>query len=600
MTKLFRYLKPYTAAIITVLILMTLHSLADLYLPSLMAEMVNEGILGGNTSLILHKGAIMLAIAGASVVCAIIAQFFSSRTQSGFSRRVRELLFSRAENFSASEFDHFGSASLITRTTSDVVQVQQIVGVMLTMMLRAPVMCIGGIFMALSHDVPLSLVFTVTIPALVLTIVIIMKQAFPLFSMVQLKLEKLTLIIREKLTGIREIRAFDKDRYECERFARANEDLAHTAIRVATIMSAGMPIMLFIMNSSIVALLYFGAVRVDAGALAIGDVMAFTQYAQMILFSLMMLTMLFVLLPRGEVSAQRIQEVLNFSSTLQVPQITESAFDAAAEMLPPPSVSTAFFTDPVRGEKTPVNSLEFRDISFTYPGSHNPALAKISFHVKKGEVLAIIGSTGSGKSTLVNLIPRLYDASFGTILINGEDHRNIPIDTLRGAIGFVPQKSLLFSGTIAENIAFGHGSFDREKILEALQTAQASEFVQSREGALDAMLSQGGTTLSGGQKQRLSIARALIRKPEILIFDDSFSALDFKTDAALRGALSKSARECITIIIAQRISTVMSADRILVLDDGALAAIGTHRELLKSSSIYREIALSQLSEEEIA
>ncbi|MCC3373330.1 ABC transporter ATP-binding protein [Cohnella sp. REN36] len=577
MLKLFRLLKPYRWLIALVMALILLQSLSELYLPTLMADIVNIGIVDrqGDTNYILKIGGFMLLVTLGGTAVSILASLYSSKIAAGFGQIARANVFSQVENYSLREFDKIGTASLITRTTNDITQVQQVLIMMLRMMVMAPMMCIGGIIMAVSKDATLSLVLVVAIPVLVLTIVAVASKGIPLFRVIQKKLDKLNLVLRESLTGIRVIRSFNRTEHEKKRFVEANKDLTDTSIRVNQIMAALWPLMMLIMNFSSIAIIWFGGERIGSGHMAVGDLMAFLQYAMQIMFSMLMLSMMFVMVPRASASAVRINEVLDLPPTLV------DAPDARTE------IATS-------------GLVEFDDVTFSYPGAEQPALSGITFTARPGEVTAIIGGTGAGKSTLLNLIPRFYDAESGSVRIDGVDVRERKQEELRAQIGLVPQKAVLFTGTIEDNIRFGKEEATDEEIRHAADIAQATEFISGMEDGFASSIAQGGTNVSGGQKQRLSIARALVRRPDIYLFDDSFSALDFKTDAKLRAALKGETRSSTVIIVAQRVSTVMDADQIIVLDEGRIADIGTHHELLKSSEVYREIVSSQLSEEEIA
>lgn len=575
MLKLFKFLKPYRGIVASVLVLLFFQSLAELYLPTLMSDIVNTGIVKGDTAYIWRIGGFMLLVAAGSAVCVILASFLSSKVATNFGKDLRSKVFSRAESFSLNEFDKIGTASMITRTTNDIMQVQQVTVMIMRMMISAPMMCIGGIIMAVSKDAKLSLVLVVVIPVLAGIIAWVATKGMPLFKSMQTKLDKLNQVVRENLTGIRVIRAFNRIDHEKERFVEANYDLTSTAIKVNKIMAALLPIMMLIMNLTSISIVWFGGIRIDNGNMQVGDMMAFIQYAMQIMFSLIMLSMMFVLIPRAEASAVRINEVLEIVPEIEDPKETKNA----------------------EGKK---GFLEFKDVTFSYPGAEQPAISNISFSAKPGEVTAIIGGTGSGKSTLINLIPRFYDIDGGSILVDGVDVRELTQEKLREKIGFVPQKAVLFSGTISDNIRYGKEDATEEEIIHAAKVAQATEFISNMQDGFDSFIAQGGTNVSGGQKQRLSIARALVRKPEIYVFDDSFSALDFKTDAKLRAALKAEIKDSTAIIVAQRVSTVMDADRIIVLDEGKIAGMGTHKELLSSCDVYREIVSSQLSEEEIA
>lgn len=540
-----------------------------------MSDIVDKGVVKGDTDYIWKIGGYMLLVAAGGMVCSITASFFSAKAASGFGKLLRTKIFSHVGGFSLHEFDKLGTASLITRTTNDITQVQQVLVMMLRMMAMAPMMCIGGIIMAYSKDAKLTLVLAVSLPVLVLAIVIIAKTGIPLFKAMQVKLDSLNRVLRENLTGIRVIRSFNRIQHEKIRFNEANWDLTQTAIKVNKIMASMMPIMMVVLNLTSVAIIWFGGIRISNGHMQVGDMMAFIQYAMQIMFSFIMLSMMFVMIPRASVSAVRINEVL----------------ETAADITDP---SKPLLNEGQKGQ------VEFQNVTFSYPGAEMPAISNISFSMKPGEVTAIIGGTGSGKSTLINLIPRFYDVDSGKILVDGIDVREMTQENLRSKIGFVPQQAVLFTGTITENIRYGKEHASEEEILHAAEIAQASEFITSMEGGYDAVIAQGGTNVSGGQKQRLSIARALVRKPEIYIFDDSFSALDFKTDAKLRAALKKETVDSTVLIVAQRVSTIMDADQIIVLDDGEIVGIGKHKDLLETSSVYREIVMSQLSEEEIA
>ncbi|MCD9021415.1 ABC transporter ATP-binding protein [Cohnella silvisoli] len=584
MIKLFRYLKPYRLAVAAVMVLVLLQSLSELYLPTLMADIINDGVVKGNIPYIWKIGSFMLVFTAVGTVVSIAASYLSSRISAGFGRDVRSKTFRHVENFSLQEFDQIGTASLITRTTNDITQVQMVLIMMLRLMVMAPMMCIGGLIMAVSKDATLSLVFVGAIPILALTILIIARQGIPYFKVMQKKIDKLNLVLREGLTGIRVIRSFNRFEHETKKFKEANEDLTQTAIKVNQIMAFMMPMMMLILNFSSIAIIWFGGLRVSSEHMLVGDLMAFLQYAMQIMFSLLMVSMMFVMVPRGSASAVRINEVLNME-----PVITEKGSLEKGKV----DIQSA-------SNSEHAGIVEFEQVSFRYPGAENPAISDISFRALPGEVTAIIGGTGSGKSTLVSLIPRFYDIEDGFVRIDGVDVRDLTLEQLRSKIGLVPQKALLFTGTVADNIRYGKTDATDEEVNHAANTAQATEFISGMPEGFEAPISQGGANLSGGQKQRLSIARALIRKPQIYLFDDSFSALDFKTDAKLRAALKKETTEATVIIVAQRVSTVMDADRIIVLDEGKIVGIGKHRELMESSGIYREIVSSQLSEEEIA
>lgn len=575
MIRLFRFLKPYWVPLVFVLALIFLQTLSDLYLPTLMADIVDKGIVEGDVPFILKVGGFMLLVAAGGVICSIAASYLSSKISVGYGKILRGKVFSHVENFSLNEFDKIGTASLITRTTNDITQVQQVFIMILRMMVMAPMMCIGGIIMAVSKDAKLSLILVAVIPILVGAILLVVSKGMPLFKAMQVKLDKLNLVLREGLTGIRVIRSFNRDEYEQRRFDQANRDLTETAIKVNKIMASLMPVMMLVMNFSSIAIIWFGGIRIDSGDMQVGSLMAFLQYAMQIMFSLLMMSMMFVMIPRASASAVRINEVLDM-----VPDIKDA-----------PQVQQA-------GDNQ--GYVEFQDVTFSYPGAEEPALTNISFRTGPGEFTAVIGGTGSGKSTLISLIPRFYDVDEGAVFVDGVDVRSMSQEALRAKIGFVPQKAVLFSGTIADNIRYGNEEATEEEVKHAADIAQATEFISGMKDGFGSVIAQGGTNVSGGQKQRLSIARALVRKPAVYIFDDSFSALDFKTDAKLRAALKQETADAAVIIVAQRVSTVMDADRIIVLDEGRIAGIGKHQELMDTCGVYREIVSSQLSEEEIA
>lgn len=591
MIKLFRFLKQYTVQIIAIVVLIFTQVLSNLYLPTLMADIVDKGIVQKDVvqtisflgfsgdykgvDYILRIGGLMLLVSAGGALCSVLSTFLSSRTAVGFGRIIRNKLFTKVEGFSLHEFDKVGTATLITRTTNDVTQVQAVTVMIFSIMLFAPLTALGGIFMALREDTALTWIFAVVIPLLGIIIGVTLNFAMPLFKLMQVKIDKLNLVLREGLTGIRVIRAFNRIDTEKVRFDNANADLMDNAVKVNKIMAFLMPMMMLIMNVTTVAIIWFGGKRVDAGSMEVGSLIAFMQYGMQILFGFLMLAMVFIMIPRAQASAIRINEVLEMEPEIIDPQ-------------------KAILADKESGY------VEFKDVSFSYPGAEQPAISHITFSAKPGEVTAIIGGTGSGKSTLINLIPRFYDAVSGSVLVDGVDVREMSQEALRAKIGFVPQKTVLFSGTIAENIKYGRDDATMEEIHHAATVAQATDFVNGMEDGYDHIIAQGGTNVSGGQKQRLSIARALVRKPEIYIFDDSFSALDFKTDAKLRAALKDETAKATVLIIAQRVATVMDADRIIVLDDGEIVGMGTHKELLTNCKIYHEIVSSQLSEEELA
>ncbi|QZY87158.1 ABC transporter ATP-binding protein [Exiguobacterium acetylicum] len=574
MIKLLKRLTVYKWAVLAVLVLVFAQSMSDLYLPTLMADIIDKGVVTGDTAYIWKIGAVMLGITGVGALAAVAASYYSSKASMGLGRDIRRQVFNHVERFSLQEFDQVGTASLITRTTNDITQVQQVVIMMLRMVVSAPIMFIGGLIMAVSKDAKLSLVIVAAMPVLVISILLILWKGVPLFGKVQKRLDRLNLVLRENLTGIRVIRAFNRERDEQVRLTKANADLTEVSIKVNKIMAFLMPFMMLVMNLTVVGVIWFGGIRIDNGGMQIGDLMAFIQYVMQIMFALVMASVMFVMIPRAAVSAKRINEVLEMTPTM-----TDEGTQTA---------------DREKG------TLVFDRVTFRYPGAETPVLSDISFAARPGEVTAVIGGTGSGKSTLVNLIPRFYDVTEGSIRVNGVDSQDVPQEELRSKIGFVPQKALLFTGTIAENIRFGKEDATDEEVAHAAQIAQATDFIERMPDGYEARIEQGGSNVSGGQKQRLSIARALVRRPDLYVFDDSFSALDFKTDAALRKALREETREATVLIVAQRVSTVIDADQIIVLDEGKVAGIGTHDELFADNAVYQEIVKSQLSEEEIA
>ncbi|CAN7448048.1 ABC transporter ATP-binding protein [Paenibacillus sp. LjRoot153] len=574
MFKLFRYLKPYRVSVVAIITLMLLQSLAQLYLPTLLADIVDVGVVKGDVSYILRFGAYMLLVAMGGMACVMVASYLLAKTATGFGRDLRRTLFSHVESFSLHEFDKLGTSSLITRTTNDIAQVQQLV-VMMRMFIGVPTMLVGGVIMASYKDTNLAIVLYAVIPILVLVIAVIMRKSLPLFKTLQIKIDGINLVLREHLTGIRVIRAFNRSHHEKTKFERANQDFTQIAIKVNTIMATMMPIMMLVFNLGIVVILWYGGIRIDNNQMQIGDLMAFIQYAMQIMFSMFMMTMIFMMIPRASASAVRINEVLAIQSNIHSADNAQTLHD----------------------DQTVV---EFNHVTFSYPGAEQPAIQDISFRAKPGEVTAIIGGTGSGKTTLINLLLRFYDVESGTITLNGQPLPSLSLESVRNQIGYVPQKAVLFSGTVADNLRFGNDHATDEELATAASTAQAADFIQGMKDNFQATLAQGGTNLSGGQKQRLAIGRALARKPNIYIFDDSFSALDFKTDAKLRAALKSETARATMIIVAQRVSTIMDANQIIVLDEGRIAGIGTHSELMRTCEVYQEIVASQLSEEESA
>lgn len=580
MGKLFAKLKPFFWQVVVIVVLVTGQAMADLYLPNLMSDIVDKGISLGNVPYIWQIGGLMLAVSAGGMLCSILASYFAARVSMGLGMNLRNFVFKKVESFSLHEFDKFGTASLITRTTNDITQVQMFFLIFFRMVLSSPITMVGGVIMAVQKDASLWWIIAGVVPVLAAAMILIGTLGFPMFKKRQGLLDKLNLVAREGLTGVRVVRAFNRTPYQSERFYGANRNLTGLDIKVNRLMSLAQPLMMFIMNVTMIAILWFGGHRVEAGDMQIGGLLAFLQYAMQILFAVLMLAIIFIFWPRAAASAGRINKVLETEASITDPKEAKS----------PTSMH---------------GSIEFRDVSFAYPGENEtvsdvPAVTDITFSAYPGETTAIIGGTGSGKTTLLNLMLRFYDIQKGAIFVDGVDVRDMSQEDLRKKISFVPQRAVLFSGSVADNIRYSKPDATDEEIRHFADIAQATGFVEGMEGGFDAPIAQGGTNVSGGQKQRLSIARALIRKPEIYLFDDSFSALDFKTDAQLRKAMKNETRDATVLIVAQRVSTVMDADRIIVLDEGRVAGIGTHRELLKSCEVYREIVSSQLSEEELA
>ncbi len=581
MLGLLRFMRPYRVLVVLVLGLTFTQTMASLYLPNLMSDIVDTGIIRGDVPYILGVGVLMFGITLLGGAAAVLASYCGARATAGFGQDLRLGLFSHVEHFTLQEFDQLGSSSLIVRTTNDVMQVQQLVNMMLRMLVMAPLTALGGIILAVQTDARLSLVLVVVLPVMGLAILLLMRQGLGLFRSMQAKVDRLNLVLRENLTGTRVIRAFGRGTYELGRFDAANADLTDTSVRVFQLMATTMPLVMLIMNLATVAIVWFGGVQINAGTLQLGQLMAFIQYVMQIMFAVLMVSMMLFMLPRGQASAVRIGEVLALE-----PRIVDHA------ELPAPSTS-------LRGQ------VEFSHVTFRYPGAEEPALSDISFVAAPGQSTAIIGGTGSGKSTLLHLLLRMYDAEAGRVLVDGVDVREMPQERLREKIGYVPQQTVLFSGTILDNIRYGNLEASAEDALRAAEVAQAGDFLAELGGGnlqagLDAPLVQGGANLSGGQRQRLAIARALVRRAEIYVLDDSFSALDYGTDARLRAALRQHLGGATRIVVAQRVSSVRDAEQILVLDDGHLVGAGSHRELMESCPIYREIVSSQLSPEDVA
>jgi ATP-binding cassette subfamily B protein len=567
-----QYLRPYTREIVIVIVLQTVGTIAALYLPSLNADIIDNGVIRGDTDYIIRIGAWMLVVSLIQAASTITAVYFGARTAMAFGRDVRSAFFHRVIEFSSREMARFGAPSLLTRNTNDVQQIQMLVLTTFTMLIAAPIMMVGGIFMALREDVGLAWLVAVTVLVLVAIIAFLVTRMLPGFRLMQRRLDTVNKVLREQITGIRVVRAFVREPIETERFGEANADLTNVSISVGRWMAAIFPAVMLVMNLSSVAVLWFGGLRVDAGAMQIGSLTAFLSYLLQILMAVMMATFMFMLLPRASVSADRIGEVL----------------DTEPSVVPP----TDGVTDLVRH-----GTLEFDSVGFRYPGASHPVLIDLAFVAHPGQTTAVIGSTGAGKTTLVNLIPRLFDATDGRVLVDGVDVREIDPDTLWKRIGLVPQKVYLFSGTVASNLRYGKPDATEEEMWTALEIAQARDFVEAMPEGLDAPISQGGTNVSGGQRQRLAIARALIRRPEIYLFDDSFSALDVATDARLRHALADVTADATVIIVAQRVATIIDADQIVVLENGGIVGLGSHAELLETCGPYAEIVDSQMAAE---
>lgn len=571
MWRLRAYAKPYLVTVAVVAVLVFLEVMATLKLPDLMSQIVDEGIAFGNIPLIWNTGGVMLVVALGGVLSAVLGNFLASRASTRFGRDLRFAVFSRVGEFAPREFNQFGTASLITRTTNDVQQMQQMFHTSMRMAMRAPLMGVGGVLMVVRKDSSLALMLLGLIPIIAITIIFVIVKGIPLFKSLQQKLDRLNLVLREQLMGVRVIRAFDRGQYEQERFDRSNRDLTGMGLRVGRLMVTLMPILGLIINFTNILILWFAAKRIDLGLMQVGDLMAFLQYTMQIFMAVMMLSMLFVMLPRASASAERIAEVLD----------TEVAIG-----------------DPEKPERieSGVGVVRFEDVTFRYPGAAEPVLNKIRFTAYPGQITAIIGGTGSGKSTILDLVPRFHDPEQGQITLDGVDLRNLSQEDLRSRLGYVPQKAVLFSGTIASNIRGGKRDATDEEVRAAADVAQAAGFIEEREEGYDSYIAQGGTNVSGGQKQRLSIARALVRKPQIYLLDDTFSALDYRTDALLRTQLATYAKDATIIVVAQRVSTILHADQILVLDQGKIVGQGTHETLLADCEVYQEIVASQFGE----
>jgi len=569
------YLRPYIREVTIVVVLVLIQSIGGLYLPNLNADIINNGVAKGDLPYIWRTGAVMLGIALGLGVLAVVGVYWASLASQAVGRDLRGAVFGRVQGFSAREMNRFGTASLITRNTNDVQQIQLFLQIALTMMVAAPIMAVGGVIMALREDVQLSALLVVVIPVLAAIVAFMFVTAVPLFRSLQGKIDRINQVMREQIMGVRVIRAFIREDFETRRFEEANYDLTSTALRVNRIFVVAFPAVLLVMNLTTVAILWFGGHLVDSGSMPIGNMTAFLQYIMQILMSLMMAIALVILVPRAEASSARLHEVVTATSSIPEP---------AHPVIP--------------SQLTGV--IELRDVTFGYPGGEKPVLHDLSFQLRPGQTTAIIGGTGSGKTTLLNLIPRFFDISEGSLEVDGVDVRDQPLEQLWSRLGLVPQRAYLFGGTVASNLRFGNESATDDELWHALEVAQARDFVEAMPGRLDAPIDQGGTNVSGGQRQRLAIARALVKRPAIYLFDDCFSALDAGTDARLRAALRKDTRDATVLIVAQRVSTIMHADRIIVLDEGRVEGIGTHDELMASCGPYREIVESQLGEAAVA
>ncbi|MFE2941242.1 ABC transporter ATP-binding protein [Streptomyces sp. NPDC059255] len=569
------HLAPYKRPIALLVVLQLLQTIATLYLPTLNADIIDNGVVTGDSGYILRFGGLMIAVSMVQVICNVGAVYYGAQTASALGRDVRAAVFGRVQSFSAREVAHFGAPSLITRTTNDVQQVQMLVLMSFTLMVSAPIMCVGGIVMALGQDVPLSSVLLAVVPVLGISVSLIVRRMRPLFRTMQTRLDTVNRVLREQITGNRVIRAFVRDDYEKGRFKGANTELTDVALSTGRLMALMFPTVMTVVNLSSIAVVWFGAHRIESGGMQIGALTAFLAYLMQIVMAVMMATFMFMMVPRAEVCAERIEEVLDTRSSVVPPE------------------------NPVR-ELRRHGHLEIRNAEFRFPGAEEPVLREVSLTARPGETTAVIGSTGSGKSTLLGLVPRLFDTTGGEVLVDGSDVRGLDPALLARTVSLVPQKPYLFSGTVASNLRYGNPDATDEELWHALEVAQAREFVASLEGGLNAPIAQGGTNVSGGQRQRLSIARTLVRRPEIYLFDDSFSALDYATDAALRAALGRETAEATVLIVAQRVSTIRDADRIVVLDEGRVVGEGRHHELMADNETYREIVLSQLTEAEAA
>ncbi|GAB3612294.1 ABC transporter ATP-binding protein [Humibacter ginsengisoli] len=575
MRLLVRYLRPHWPLLAAVVVFQLLQSFASLYLPTLNADLIDKGVIKGDTGYILANGAFMLVVTLGQVICNIVAVYFGAKASMRLGRDLRGALFSHVGEFSEREVTKFGAPSLITRNTNDVQQVQMLVLMTCTLLVSAPILCIGGIVLAIQQDFGMSWLIAVSVPILLICVVLIISRMVPQFRKMQKRIDQVNRVLREQLSGIRVVRAFVRENIERDRFKSANDEVTETALRAGRLMALMFPTVMLVLNLSSVAVIWFGAFRIDDGSLQVGTLTAFLSYLMQILMGVMMATFMFVMVPRAAVCAERIGEVLNTESTVKASEnpITELREQGTVELF---------------------------EVGFAYPGAEDPVLSDLNVRIERGQTVAIIGSTGSGKTTLINLLPRLFDATSGSVLIDGVDVAELDPDALWARIGLVPQKPYLFSGTVASNLRYGKPDATDDELWRALEIAQAKDFVQAMDGGLQAEIAQGGTNVSGGQRQRLAIARALVKRAEIYVFDDSFSALDLATDARLRRALREKERGATFVIVAQRVSTITDADQILVLENGRIVGAGTHDELLQTSETYAEIVSSQLTAEEAA
>ena len=573
MFKLFKQLRPYALSITLTLALVFASAIAELSLPAMMATIVDDGIAKGDVASIWKTGGIMLVVAFAGILASLTGGFLASRTAMGFGRDLRSRVFARVSSFSLRELENIGTSSLITRTTNDITQVQQLVFMMQRMMAHAPMMAIGGIIMALSTEPRLSWILLVILPVMALAIIFLARKGMPLFKAIQTKLDALNRVMRENLTGIRVVRAFDRVDYEHQRFDAANTGLTAATLKVNYLMAFLFPLVMLMMNLATIMIVWFGGLAIGTGDVRIGSLMAFIQYTTQIMFSVIMVSVIFIMVPKAQASAVRINEVLDV-----MPEIV----DPGSPILP----------------DHPVGRVEFRNVTFGYGAGAEPAIRDISFIAEPGTTTAIIGGTGSGKSTIINLVARFYDAGSGTVLVDGIDVRQQSQDGLRSGIGLATQRPILFSGTIASNLRFGRPEATDAELAKAAETAQATGFIADKDGGMESAISQGGTNISGGQKQRLAIGRALAKGPRIYLFDDTFSALDFKTDARLRAALRRQTADATVIIVSQRVGTIRDANQIIVLDEGRIVGRGSHPALLAGCEVYREIVASQMTAEE--